>query len=87
MHWGVNDLSITWQGAHFCFHANDGGGSTFQLPSVTGCHGKEIEVDPPYQYSGPHLNANVSADTVTLSYGAYVLDYVFADGRDAIVKR
>ena len=37
--------------------------------------------------SGPHLNAPLESDTVTLGYGSYVLDYVFVDGADAITRR
>ena len=48
--------------------------------------GVAVDVSPAFQYSGPHLNAAVGSDVVTLSYGKdYVIDYNFKD--DSITRR
>ena len=88
-HWGQNDLQIHWRGRAYCFHANNKTGM-YQLPSVTGCKGTPIDVSPPWQYKGPHMHAALpnETDTVTLNYGKeYIVDYIFKDGEDKIVRR
>lgn len=92
MHWGGNDLGMTWQSKSFCFHANypDATGkchADYQAPSDTGDHGKGRNMSVAPQYQGPHLNGALLPDTITLSWKNYVLDYVFADGADKIAPR
>lgn len=87
MHWGTNDLALSWKGSSYCFHASNATGR-YQLPSLAGCHDtKPVNVTPPWQYKGPHLNAQLQSDTITLGYGNYILDYTFADGKDVITRR
>ena len=56
------------------------------MPSNTGFHGKGRNISSAPAYSGPHLNAALMSDVVTLSYEDYVLDYRFEDGVDAVVR-
>jgi hypothetical protein len=41
--------------------------------------GKPIDIDPPFVYSSPHMNALLGSDVVTASYGNYELQYDFSD--------
>merc|ERR1712070_752183 len=41
--------------------------------------GKPVEIDPPFLYSSPHLNAALDSEVVTASYGTYKLVYNFTD--------
>ena len=93
MHWGGSDLSFRWNRKDYCFHANIPDPTTnktrspYAMPSATGSHGKGRNISAAPAYSGPHLNAALMSDVVTLSYEDYVLDYQFVDGADAIVRR
>jgi hypothetical protein len=94
MHWGGNDLNMRWNSRSYCFHANipdpatNQTGSPYQLPSDTGCHGQGRNISAAPSYQGPHLNADLLSDTVTLRYrDDYVLEYRFVDNNDEIVRR
>ena len=61
--------------------------SPYQAPSDNGDHGRGRNISAAPSYSGPHLNAALLSDTVTLSYTAqYVLEYRFVDDEDGIVR-
>lgn len=93
MHWGDNDLNFIWNQKNYCFHANIPDPATnatgnFALPSSAGCHAHKRNISAAPSYEGPHLNAALLSDTVTLSYtDEYVLEYRFVDGADAIVRK
>jgi hypothetical protein len=90
---GGNDLDFAWNGRPYCWHANIPDPTTnrtrspYAMPSDHGdhSHGRNLSLAP--SYSGPHMNAALLSDTVTLSYTEnYVLQYRFIDGADAIVR-
>jgi hypothetical protein len=74
---GRSHVSFSWQGRNYGFTP---GPSTWkgewQLPTV---NGKPIDIDPPFMYSSPHLNAALNSDVVVASYGGYHLKYDFSD--------
>ena len=76
-------VALTWKGHGFRFTTNNQTGK-YVLPAKDG---KPVDISPPWQYKGPHLNAALLSDVVTLSYKDYVLEYQFVDGRDAIVRK
>lgn len=49
---------------------------SWRLPEIDG---KAVDVDPPFLYSSPHLNAALESETVTASYKDYTLVYNFTD--------
>jgi hypothetical protein len=93
MSWGGSDLDFSWNGRSYCFHANIPDPATnetrspYQAPSNTGDHGHGRNISTAPSYQGPHLNAALLSDTVTLSYKDYVLEYQFIDGADKIVRK
>jgi hypothetical protein len=40
---------------------------------------RQIDIDPPFMYSSPHMNAGLKSDVVVASYGKYGLKYDFSD--------
>lgn len=48
------------------------------LPTIDG---KSIDVDPPFLYKSPHMNADVGSDVVMASYEGYGLKYDFGNDR------
>jgi hypothetical protein len=53
----------------------------WSLPTIDG---KPIDIDPPFVYNSPHLNARLNSDVVVASYGKYELKYDFSD--DSITR-
>ena len=74
---------FVWHGRTFEFTP---GPSTWKgewtLPTL---NGRPVEIDPPFVYHSPHLNADLDSDVVTAGYGNYTLVYNFTD--DTITRR
>ena len=71
-----------WRSHQFDFTPGPGTWKgTWVLPTVDG---KPIDIDPPFVYSSPHMNAELNSDVVTASYGEYKLKYDF--GIDTITR-
>ena len=74
---GSRDVNFEWGGRSYGFTP---GPSTWKgnwsLPTV---NGKPIDIDPPFMYSSPHMQAGLRSDVVTASYGGYKLRYDFGD--------
>ena len=70
-------VDFSWHGRNFAFTP---GPNTWKgqwtLPTLDG---KAINIDPPYVYRSPHLNAALDSPIVTASYGNYTLIYNFTD--------
>ena len=70
-------VSFGWRGRNYGFTP---GPRTWKgkwsLPTIGG---KPIDIDPPFMYSSPHLNAGLQSDVVVASYGKYQLKYDFSD--------
>ncbi len=70
-------VSFDWRSHSYGFSP---GPSTWKgkwsLPSIDG---KAIDIDPPFMYSSPHMNAGLKSDVVVVSYGDYKLRYDFSD--------
>ena len=77
-------VGLMWKGHDYVFNTNNRTGK-YVLPTKDS---KSVDISPPFQYKGPHLNADLLSDTVTLSYTQdYVLVYRFVDGADTIVRK
>ena len=61
-------------------HVECAGPSTWKgqwtLPTL---NGKPIDIDPPFVYQSPHLNAKLNSNVVTATYANYSLAYNFTD--------
>ena len=70
-------VTFDWRGRSYSFTP---GPSTWKgnwtLPTI---NGKPIDIDPPFVYSSPHMNAGLMSDVVVASYGKYQLKYDFSD--------
>ena len=70
-------VSFGWRGRSYGFTP---GPSTWKgnwsLPTIDG---EAIDIDPPFMYSSPHLNAGLESDVVVATYGTYELKYDFGD--------
>ncbi len=70
-------VSFDWRNHSYGFSP---GPSTWKgqwtLPTIDG---KTIDIDPPFMYSSPHMNAGLNSDHVVVSYGSYELKYDFSD--------
>ena len=70
-------VEFSWHGRSFAFIP---GPSTWQghwtLPTL---NGNSMDVDPPYVYRSPHLNAALDSPIVIASYANYTLTYNFTD--------
>ena len=71
-------VGLEWKGRVFGFTPGPGTWKgEWTLPTLDG---KPVDVDPPFVYSSPHLNAAVGSEVVTASYGTtYTLKYNFGD--------
>lgn len=77
-------VALRWNGHAYKLTTNNITGK-YVLPTKDG---KSVDISPPWQYKGPHLNAPLLSDTVTLSYTQdYVLEYRFIDNADEIVRK
>lgn len=76
-------VALRWKGHDYKLITNNRSGQ-YQLPTKDG---KSVEISPPWQYKGPHLNAALLSDVVTLNFKNYVLEYQFVDGADAIIRK
>lgn len=76
-------VALAWRGHFYNFTSNNRTGQ-YRLPTKDG---QPVDISPPWQYKGPHLNGALLSDTVTLRYtNDYVLEYQFVDNADAIVR-
>ena len=70
-------VEYAWQGRRFGFTPGpETWKGTWQLPTIDD---KLVDIDPPFVYRSPHLNAELDSEVVTASYGSYVLVYNFTD--------
>ena len=71
-------VGLEWKGRVFGFTPGPGTWKgEWTLPTLDG---KPVDLDPPFVYSSPHLNAAVGSEVVTASYGTnYTLKYDFGD--------
>eukprot|EP01052_Picozoa_sp_SAG31_P003698 SAG31_NODE_145_length_22612_cov_5.938169_17_plen_226_part_00 len=75
-------VNFEWRGRSYGFTP---GPSTWKgnwsLPTI---NGEPIDIDPPFMYNSPHLNAALHSEVVVASYGNYELKYDF--GNDTITR-
>jgi len=71
------EVEFVWRKHHFQFTP---GPSTWKglwtLPAVDG---QAIDIDPPFVYRSPHLNAELNSDVVRATYDTYNIVYNFSD--------
>jgi hypothetical protein len=76
-------VDFSWHGRNFGFTP---GPSTWKgrwtLPTL---NNQSVDIDPPFVYRSPHLNAALGSAVVTASYGNYTLVYNFTE--DTITRR
>ena len=70
-------VEFSWHNTTFGF--TPGPGTWHGQWSLPTLDGHAVDVDPPFVYSSPHLNAALNSDVVTTSYGNYTLVYNFSD--------
>ena len=80
---GEADVTLDWHGKHYAFHAQNTT-QHYRLPEVDGT---AVDIAPRFQYSGPHLKAELGAEVVRTVFPGYALDYHFKDDEDHIVKK
>ena len=70
-------VELSWRGRTFGFTP---GPSTWKgqwtLPTL---NGEPVDIDPPFVYRSPHLNAALDSRVVTASYATYTQVYNFSD--------
>ena len=70
---GFNEVSFAFGGHRYHFFPNNITGQ-YRLPTLDG---KAVQPDPPFAYSGPHLNAAFNATVIHAQYESYALRYDF----------
>ena len=68
-------VTLEWKKHSYTFFVNNVT-NAYQLPTKDGV---AVDPNPDFQYSAPHLNADLHARVVTMSYKDYVVLYNFSD--------